>query len=240
MSSDRIIMVRLIDEQALAEGDELREVVIYLQQEVEHDAAFLDDKPLYDFILDKSVIELRTDPVYNALIACCGSSASGEMPSTFDIASQVVAQKSCNCFFDQDVNATIRATEHALLHHSATSCYVIAQILLFHTAERHYPTVHELNQMETRLNVALDPAENEESGKRPCPGLEKLKSCKAKKHIDQGCCICQDDISRGSDMIKLTPCGHIFHDKTRDCDGIRPWLVANETCPICVKKVELI
>ena len=240
MSTDRFIVVRLTDEQALAEGDELQELVLTLvsqliPQQFEPTALSITDRAYYDFILDHRKIELRTDQVYNALIACCSS--PGEMPNSLDIARQILTQKRCDCFMGQDMSACVGAAEHALMYHSATSCNVIAHILMFRAVEHRYPTVRELYQMETQLNVVFDPAQSTESTKRPCPGLEQLKSRKAKKTVDQGCCICQGDITRGSDMIKLTPCGHIFHDTTRDCDGIRPWLAENETCPICIEKV---
>ena len=212
-----------------------------LQQEEEKDEELsLTDKSLYDFILDQSKIELRSDDVYMAVTVCCDSSLSDELPSTFDIAYEILTQKRCTCFIGQSMNAMILATEHALLHHSTTSCNIIAQVLMFHAPEHHYPTARELEQAETQLHAILDPAMGEGPVKQPCPGLEKLKSQKAKKVVPQGCCICQSDITRGSKIIKLTPCGHIFHDKTRNCDGIRPWLENNRTCPICIKNVEIV
>ena len=210
-----------------------------LQEEEKEQERSSEDKLLHDFILDKHKIELRSDAVYRAVMACCGTSLSGEVPSSMDIAYEILTQKMCACFNGQNLNAVIMATEHALLNHSTTNCPVIARILMFHTSEHRYPTTLELEQVQTRLSMALDPAQGEPA-KQPCPGLENLKSQKAKKKVPQGCCICQSDISRGSKMIKLTPCGHIFHDKTRDCDGIRPWLQNNKTCPICIKNVEIV
>ena len=209
------------------------------QEEEKEEEPLSTDQSMYDFILDQSKIELRSDAVYRAVIACCGGSLSGEIPSASDIAYEILTQKRCTCFALQDMNAMIMATEHALLNHATTNCYVIAQILVFHASEHHYPTTRELEQVEAQLSAVMDPAQGEGAAEQPCPGLEKLKSQKAKKNVPQGCCICQGNIARGAKMIKLAPCGHIFHDKTRECDGIRPWLQKNKTCPICIKHVEI-
>ena len=195
---------------------------------------------LYNFILDQSGIELRTDPVYSAIAACCENSDTGEMPTSRQIASKIMDQKNCACFINEDPSVISSAAEHALQHFSATDCSCIARILLFHIAEHRYPTPHELDQTYRQLTQVMDPAQTERPASRVCPGLEKLKSCPVKKTLHQACCICQSDITRGSKMIKLNPCGHVFHDKTRDCDGVRPWLQENDTCPICIEKVEII
>ena len=164
-------------------------------------------------------IEIRNESVYNALMVCCGKSAPGSIPSTFDIASEVMTQKRCDCFNGIEPGSTIRAAEHTLLHHSSTSCHLIVRALAFFIVEQYYPIGRQIYQMEMHSNVVLDPGQNEPSAKRPCPGLERLKKYMAKKHVAEGCCICQCDITRGSNMIKLTPCGHIFHDKNRKCEN---------------------
>ena len=192
------------------------------------------DQSLHDFILDQSKIELRSDDVYQAVLACCRNSMSDEIPTASDIAYEILNQKECTCF-SLEMSVMIAATEQALLNHSTTNCHVIAQIFILYRSENRYPTTRELEEVEMRTVLT----QREHPAKRPCPGLEKLKSQKSKKVVPQGCCICQSDINRGSKMIKLTPCGHIFHDKTRNCDGIRPWLQANMTCPVCIKIVEI-
>ena len=53
---------------------------------------------------------------------------------------------------------------------------------------------------------------------------------------DLYCSICLDKFKLGDKYIKL-PCDnneHYFHcGDTNDCDGIKPWLKENNTCPIC-------
>ena len=92
MSSERNIVVMLNHERALA------------------------DKRLFDYILSQHNIEIRNESVYNALMVCCGKSAPGSIPSTFDIASEVMTQKRCDCFNGIEPGSTIRAAEHTLLH----------------------------------------------------------------------------------------------------------------------------
>jgi len=45
----------------------------------------------------------------------------------------------------------------------------------------------------------------------------------------EGCSICQDDFNVG-DTVVLLPCDHKFHEAC-----ITPWLVENNSCPICRK-----
>ena len=230
-----------LDEAALTYArqrlQELQQQLMQMDEEKELSSSV--DQSLHDFILDQSKIELRSDAVYRAVLACCRNSLSDQIPTAKDIAYEILHQKECTCFMGQDMNAMIAATEHALLNHSTTNCNVIARIFVFYRSEHRYPTTRELEQVETQLRAVLNPTAQENSAKRPCPGLEKLKSQKAKKIMHQACCICQSDIARGSNMIKLTPCGHIFHDKTRNCPGIRPWLQDHTTCPVCIKNVEI-
>jgi hypothetical protein len=51
------------------------------------------------------------------------------------------------------------------------------------------------------------------------------------------CAICQETIKNGSKALKL-PCPDTPHyfclgDEPEKCDGIKPWLKENNTCPIC-------
>ena len=54
-----------------------------------------------------------------------------------------------------------------------------------------------------------------------------------------------DDSNNGGtdDALLPTPLSansSAIHDKNRECEGIGPWLAENDTCPICIAKVELI
>jgi len=47
------------------------------------------------------------------------------------------------------------------------------------------------------------------------------------------CSICQEPLQQ-SDTIFQLPCGHCFHDgSSSDCQGIKPWLQDQNTCPVC-------
>jgi len=50
------------------------------------------------------------------------------------------------------------------------------------------------------------------------------------------CSICQDSFKEGEQTIIL-PCGdekHFFHKQNTDeCNGIFPWFLENNTCPMC-------
>ena len=49
------------------------------------------------------------------------------------------------------------------------------------------------------------------------------------------CSICLDEFKLGEKVHEL-PCKpnkHYFHVKNKNCDGIKPWLSHNNTCPMC-------
>jgi len=55
----------------------------------------------------------------------------------------------------------------------------------------------------------------------------------AKKELQ--CSICLDDFKEGDKCIRL-PCkgeSHVFHSRSDNCSGVRPWLERNNTCPMC-------
>ena len=118
--------------------------------------------------------------------------------------------------------------------------YFIVEYHLLHTS---YPNPDQLEEMRIRaMRFALDPERFHAEDKMIVPTLhiERLPRtvCNA---TDQVCCICQDEIKVGQEMITLIPCGHVFHSTDVDClenGSIMNWLSANNQCPMCKKKVE--
>lgn len=70
-------------------------------------------------------------------------------------------------------------------------------------------------------------------GPNPTPA-DTIKALTRKKLTEEddraeGCSICQDDLNVG-DTVVVLPCEHTFHEAC-----ITPWLVENNSCPICRK-----
>ena len=97
------------------------------------------------------------------------------------------------------------------------------------------------NQENDQLN-ALFHNEETEQNKRVTETF--IKSLDENKHVvtmedNLSCCLCMEDFQRGETVYKL-PCNntpHYFHiDKDSnscECNGIKEWFLANNTCPIC-------
>ena len=47
------------------------------------------------------------------------------------------------------------------------------------------------------------------------------------------CTICIEDFEEGEQVIKLTPCTHMFHQKC-----INPWLEKSNECPNCKTEIK--
>lgn len=57
---------------------------------------------------------------------------------------------------------------------------------------------------------------------------------------DQVCCICQEELQKGQQVISL-PCMHTFHTEIKgkdECRGIHNWLQQSPCCPLCKRNVE--
>jgi hypothetical protein len=61
---------------------------------------------------------------------------------------------------------------------------------------------------------------------------------------DLNCCVCQEEISPGDQVIRLE-CNHSFHlGKLEDttstgCQGVQEWLKRSAACPICRKEIKV-
>ena len=66
-------------------------------------------------------------------------------------------------------------------------------------------------------------------------GLAQIKINEELLTQNLSCCICLDKFKL-NDMILKIPCTgqpHLFHMGDDICQGIKPWLEKNNTCPIC-------
>ena len=49
---------------------------------------------------------------------------------------------------------------------------------------------------------------------------------------DLSCIICLNDYIAGDDMIRLTPCHHVYHEKC-----VLEWFIGHKNCPLCKQDV---
>jgi hypothetical protein len=93
--------------------------------------------------------------------------------------------------------------------------------------------VHEL-LLEHLIDLSFrnQPSESTPTSKDT---IDSLKCYKCEKS-DLMCCICQDTIDMDTNTIEL-PCGHTFHGSDCVCPGLMPWLLENNTCPMCKFKL---
>jgi hypothetical protein len=61
----------------------------------------------------------------------------------------------------------------------------------------------------------------------------------APSKFDNICACCQSDVATGGPNTATLSCGHVFHWEAIACPGLLPWLIRNETCPICRRPLSI-
>ena len=73
------------------------------------------------------------------------------------------------------------------------------------------------------------------------PVRAPLNTYKLKSDMKDRCCICQDDMITGQEVVTL-PCMHsfhtVFHTNENECMGIESWLEKSRECPLCKHVME--
>jgi hypothetical protein len=138
-------------------------------------------------------------------------------------------------------------------------CNEFPFILEFYLIQKTFPTEEELEEHIYRsIQFSLNPEEYHQNDKEfiPTIGIDKLPVlkyrdlssgnpdiCSSKLCCFQNtCAICQEDFSENQDVIKLTPCNHLFHSTNIDClenASIRNWLEKYNHCPLCKQKIKV-
>lgn len=91
------------------------------------------------------------------------------------------------------------------------------------------------NHLETVLNHSFvnQPVQRNPTDTHFIEELEPISVTQEMIEKKELCSICQEPLQLLDIIIQL-PCGHCFHDGScSDCQGIKPWLQDNNTCPVC-------
>lgn len=88
------------------------------------------------------------------------------------------------------------------------------------------------NQRQQALDFVLPLRENLNNNQLPEHLINQFRDLINKYKPKYECSICLEDISEGK-TLEVVKCGHFFHN---DC--INAWLVNNDKCPLCRKKIK--
>ena len=120
------------------------------------------------------------------------------------------------------------------------SCKSLYGIALFHITEERFPTELELVLFEQFMNHAPVSVSNPDHVKEIPRASPRLQPYILKKEYHDSCCICQDKMTKGQEVVTLS-CMHTFHihyqTKENECLGIESWLAKSDECPLCKQKV---
>ena len=100
-----------------------------------------------------------------------------------------------------------------------------------------YTALPSLDESVVLLDSSLT-SPRPEQPTRGVAGLDRLVSVAYEGSQDLTCCLCLQDLQLGQQVFVLS-CGHVFHDATPelDCAGLKEWLRAHTTCPLCIGEV---
>jgi hypothetical protein len=163
----------------------------------------------------------------------------------------------CDCLIQYESENLKKVIEHyCLLYGKYPSCNTIPYILEFYIIQKRVPTQEELEDLVYRtIQFSLNPEEYHQRDKEfiPTIGVDKLPifiykdfiekhSSKDNKLCQNTCAIGQDDFLEKQSIMKLVPCGHLFHSTNSEClenASIRNWLEKYNYCPLCKQKIKI-
>jgi hypothetical protein len=117
-------------------------------------------------------------------------------------------------------------------------CYWIILVFEYYVTTAVMPNQFELFCfLNNRQRMHDEPEEycKEENQDVPTPGLTHMLPSKLLTD-DKSCSICLSDIAKGSSIVTLPQCGHVFHWDKKEClqeACIVNWLEKSRFCPNC-------
>jgi hypothetical protein len=207
----------------------------------------LDQVRLQRFRYDESVVAAVD------IVAACNypvpSELSGEDVSqlTMCIARVLVQARlfSCACLRHRSQQC-LPAVLHLLQHPGRRTlpCSTVLDCIAFYEYENRFPTESELTAFQANTLLFEQDAMDYTTTPRldtPSRGLGHVLPVPCPES-GQVCGICQEDISPGLAVYKLS-CTHCFHAEAAHCLGagqhtVLHWFHTNTTCPVCRQVVE--
>jgi hypothetical protein len=157
----------------------------------------------------------------------------------------------CNCVYNMDEQLIKRIIKQSIFYTGEIpNCEYFPHFVEYYLLHGRIPKDEELNEYMRRVyEFSRSPEDFYQVDKCLVPvlGVEKLPifeykvESKSENKSDDVCCICQEEFVENQNVIKLVPCGHLFHHSSKDCleiGSILDWLKTNNRCPLCKEKVE--
>ena len=184
-----------------------------------------------------------------------GNSDDERFPNLQEFIEKIISSK-CICLGDYNEEHVKKLLEYYCMFYGRyPHCNEVPYILEFYLIQKRFPKEDELEDHIYRsIQFNLNPEEYHQNDKEfvPTVGIDKLPIFKYNendplyKEIQQyeikTCAICQEDFSENQNVIKLTPCNHLFHSTNSDClenASIRNWLEKYNHCPLCKQKIKV-
>jgi len=154
----------------------------------------------------------------------------------------------CGCVYHMTPEIVKKVIKKCiLLIGDIPDCEMFPNFIEYYLLHSTIPNEEELDEYMRRVyEFSRNPEEFHQTDKCLVPTLhvEKLPVFDYKVSLDEVdvCCICQEEFTTSQKVIKLVPCGHLFHHSINDClenGSILNWLSANNRCPLCKIKIEV-
>ncbi len=155
----------------------------------------------------------------------------------------------CNCVYNMDQQLIKRIIKQCIFYTGEIpNCEYFPHFVEYYLLHGRIPNDEELNEYMRRVyQFSRSPEEFHQIDKCLVPtlGVDKLPvfdyQSKEKENEVDVCCICQEEFIQSQKVIKLVPCGHLFHHSSTEClenGSILDWLNSHNRCPLCKEKVE--
>ena len=128
-------------------------------------------------------------------------------------------------------------------------CIDTPHIIEYYLIQKQYPTEEELRDYRiNQLQFIHSPEDYYQKDRMhvPVTHVDKLpikqyqELTNESRHGCDSCALCQSDFESDTNVIQLIPCGHIFHQQSKDCletSSIYDWMKEHNHCPLCKTKI---
>ena len=180
--------------------------------------------------------------ICNIMLGHYYQTACERWPTNEEIVDIILSQP-CRCTFnfgDQELKTMLLfyiSTEGIL-----PSCFEVENIFVYKAQMNRFPNYDELIDFIQRVTAfGNDPEEYHLKDKVHVPASNTTELPVLYLSSPETCTLCQEECSTSQLVVKLEPCGHVFHATAEDCletKSIYQWLEEHNYCFLCKTKVE--
>ena len=123
------------------------------------------------------------------------------------------------------------------------TCFEVDHMFLYRAQMGRFPTTDEcLEFMQRMTEFGVDPEAYHQKDKVNVPAMRTDELPVMYLTEPETCTLCQEECTKDQLVVKLQPCGHVFHATAEECletKSIYQWLDEHNYCFLCKTKIEI-